>query len=146
MKNYTHSRGDWTRRASLTKPLLELGYRVAGSSSDAQSCDSQRLKRPGARSDVEIISITPNEPHPHTHTPGSGAFCQIRRTVEWMLCPKPPKLTCTQKGEHPFRVIFAEPAGGRSSRSAFRGPACGACSRTAAKCMRLQPFEPIHGK
>jgi IS5 family transposase len=37
------------------------------------------------------------------------------------------------KVEHPFRVIFAKPAGGRSSSSAFRRPGCVAWPRTAAR-------------
>ncbi len=37
------------------------------------------------------------------------------------------------KGEHPFRVIFAQPAGGRSSSSAFKRPGCVAWPRTAAR-------------
>ncbi len=42
------------------------------------------------------------------------------------------------KVEHPFRVIFAKPAGGRSSSSAFRKPDCAAWSRTAARSMCWQ--------
>ena len=47
--------------AYLTKHLLELGYRVIGTSRDAQSCDSHRLERLGVRSDVELISLAPND-------------------------------------------------------------------------------------
>jgi len=47
--------------AYLSKHLLELGYRVVGTSRDAQSCDSHRLERLGIRSDVELISLAPND-------------------------------------------------------------------------------------
>jgi transposase, IS5 family len=43
------------------------------------------------------------------------------------------------KGEHPFRVIFAKPAGGRSSSSDFRRLACEAWSRIAARSTYWQP-------
>jgi len=39
------------------------------------------------------------------------------------------------KVEHSFRVIFAKPAGGRSSSSAFRKPACAASPKIAARSM-----------
>jgi transposase, IS5 family len=39
------------------------------------------------------------------------------------------------KVEHPFRVIFAKPAGGRSSNSAFRRPGCAVWTRTTARSM-----------
>jgi IS5 family transposase len=43
------------------------------------------------------------------------------------------------KVEHPFRVIFAKPAGGRSSSSAFRKPGHAAWPRTAARSICWRP-------
>jgi GDPmannose 4,6-dehydratase len=47
--------------AYLAKHLLETGYRVVGSSRDAQTCDRSRLRRLGILDDVELISIAPND-------------------------------------------------------------------------------------
>lgn len=47
--------------AYLCRHLLELGYRVIGTSRDAQNCDTERLKRLGIGSDVELISLAPND-------------------------------------------------------------------------------------
>jgi len=47
--------------AYLAQHLLQSGYRVIGSSRDAQTCDTSRLKRLGILEDVEIISIAPND-------------------------------------------------------------------------------------
>jgi len=47
--------------AYLAKHLLEAGYRVVGSSRDAQTCDRSRLRRLGILDDVELISIAPND-------------------------------------------------------------------------------------
>ena len=47
--------------AYLAKHLLETGYRVVGSSRDAQTCDRSRLRRLGILEDVELISLAPND-------------------------------------------------------------------------------------
>jgi GDPmannose 4,6-dehydratase len=47
--------------AYLARHLLEAGYRVVGSSRDAQSCDTSRLQRLGICDDVELISLAPND-------------------------------------------------------------------------------------
>ena len=47
--------------AYLAQHLLQTGYRVIGSSRDAQTCDTSRLRRLGILEDVEIISIAPND-------------------------------------------------------------------------------------
>jgi GDPmannose 4,6-dehydratase len=47
--------------AYLAQHLLQSGYRVIGSSRDAQTCDTSRLRRLGILEDVEIISIAPND-------------------------------------------------------------------------------------
>ncbi|MFM7550369.1 MAG: GDP-mannose 4,6-dehydratase [Cyanobacteriota bacterium] len=47
--------------AYLSNYLLERGYRVVGTSRDAQSCDTHRLKKLGIESDVELISLAPND-------------------------------------------------------------------------------------
>jgi GDPmannose 4,6-dehydratase len=47
--------------AYLSRHLLELGYRVVGTSRDAQTCDSHRLERLGIQADVELISLAPND-------------------------------------------------------------------------------------
>lgn len=47
--------------AYLSRHLLELGYRVIGTSRDAQNCDTRRLERLGIKSDVELISLAPND-------------------------------------------------------------------------------------
>ena len=47
--------------AYLGKHLLETGYRVVGSSRDAQTCDRSRLRRLGILEDVELISLAPND-------------------------------------------------------------------------------------
>ncbi len=45
----------------MARHLLEAGYRVVGSSRDAQSSDTSRLSRLGIREDVELISLAPND-------------------------------------------------------------------------------------
>lgn len=47
--------------AYLSHYLLQRGYRVVGTSRDAQSCDTHRLKKLGIESDVEMISLAPND-------------------------------------------------------------------------------------
>jgi GDPmannose 4,6-dehydratase len=47
--------------AYLCQQLLQAGYRVVGSSRDAQTCNTSRLRRLGVVDDVEIISIAPND-------------------------------------------------------------------------------------
>lgn len=47
--------------AYLCQHLLRLGYRVIGTSRDAQNCDTERLKRLQISSDVELISLAPND-------------------------------------------------------------------------------------
>ena len=47
--------------AYLSQHLLGLGYRVIGTSRDAQNCDSHRLERLGIRADVELVSLAPND-------------------------------------------------------------------------------------
>jgi GDPmannose 4,6-dehydratase len=47
--------------AYLAKHLLETGYRVVGSSRDAQTCDRSRLHRLGILEDVELVSLAPND-------------------------------------------------------------------------------------
>ena len=47
--------------AYLAHHLLGLGYRVAGSSRDAQMADTSRLERLGIASDVELVSLAPND-------------------------------------------------------------------------------------
>jgi len=47
--------------AYLARHLLESGYRVVGSSRDAQSSDTSRLRRLGADQDIELISLAPND-------------------------------------------------------------------------------------
>ncbi len=47
--------------AYLARYLLEQGYRVVGSSRDAQSSDTSRLSRLGIREDIELISLAPND-------------------------------------------------------------------------------------
>ena len=47
--------------AYLARHLLQAGYRVVGSSRDAQSSDTSRLCRLGIREDVELISLAPND-------------------------------------------------------------------------------------
>jgi GDPmannose 4,6-dehydratase len=45
----------------LAHHLLQAGYRVIGSSRDAQTCNTSRLSRLGILQDVEVISIAPND-------------------------------------------------------------------------------------
>ena len=45
----------------LARHLLESGYRVVGSSRDAQSSDTSRLNRLGIAQDIELISLAPND-------------------------------------------------------------------------------------
>jgi len=47
--------------AYLTQLLLAKGYRVVGTSRDAQACDLSRLRRLEVDTDVEIISLAPND-------------------------------------------------------------------------------------
>jgi GDPmannose 4,6-dehydratase len=47
--------------AYLTHYLLGLGYRVVGSSRDAQMADTSRLERLGVKGDVELVSLAPND-------------------------------------------------------------------------------------
>ena len=47
--------------AYLAHHLLALGYRVVGTSRDAQMCDTSRLQRLGVADDIEIISLAPND-------------------------------------------------------------------------------------
>jgi GDPmannose 4,6-dehydratase len=47
--------------ALLSHYLLGLGYRVTGTSRDAQTCDTRRLDRLGIRADVKLISLAPND-------------------------------------------------------------------------------------
>ncbi len=47
--------------AYLAHHLLELGYRVIGTSRDAQMCDTSRLNRLGVHKDVELVSLAPND-------------------------------------------------------------------------------------
>jgi GDPmannose 4,6-dehydratase len=47
--------------AYLARLLLKKGYRVVGSSRDAQSSDTSRLRRLGIIQDVELISLAPND-------------------------------------------------------------------------------------
>lgn len=47
--------------AYLARHLLDKGYRVVGSSRDAQSSDTRRLQQLGIREDIELISIAPND-------------------------------------------------------------------------------------
>lgn len=47
--------------AYLSRHLLELGYRVVGSSRDSQTCDTRRLRRLGISADVELVSLAPND-------------------------------------------------------------------------------------
>lgn len=47
--------------AYLARHLLEAGYRVVGTSRDAQSCNTSRLLRLGIREDIELISLAPND-------------------------------------------------------------------------------------
>jgi GDPmannose 4,6-dehydratase len=47
--------------AYLAHHLLGLGYRVVGSSRDAQMADTSRLERLGIATDVEVLSLAPND-------------------------------------------------------------------------------------
>ena len=47
--------------AYLAHHLLGLGYRVVGSSRDAQMADTSRLERLGIATDVELVSLAPND-------------------------------------------------------------------------------------
>ena len=47
--------------AYLAHHLLGLGYNVVGSSRDAQMADSSRLERLGIATDVELVSLAPND-------------------------------------------------------------------------------------
>ena len=47
--------------AFLSKFLLDLGYRVIGTSRDAQSCNTSRLERLGISKDIQLISLAPND-------------------------------------------------------------------------------------
>jgi GDPmannose 4,6-dehydratase len=45
----------------LAHHLLGLGYRVVGSSRDAEMADTSRLERLGVKGDVELVSLAPND-------------------------------------------------------------------------------------
>jgi GDPmannose 4,6-dehydratase len=47
--------------AYLAHHLLRLGYRVVGTSRDAQMADLSRLERLGIGGDVEVVSLAPND-------------------------------------------------------------------------------------
>ena len=47
--------------AYLAHHLLKDGYKVVGSSRDAQNCDTSRLSRLGIEEDIELISLAPND-------------------------------------------------------------------------------------
>ncbi len=47
--------------AYLAQHLLSQGYRVVGSSRDAQMADTSRLERLGVKDDVELLSLAPND-------------------------------------------------------------------------------------
>ena len=47
--------------AYLAHHLLALDYRVVGSSRDAQMADTSRLERLGIATDVELVSLAPND-------------------------------------------------------------------------------------
>jgi GDPmannose 4,6-dehydratase len=47
--------------AYLAHYLLGLGYRVVGTSRDAQMADTSRLERLGIAADVELVSLAPND-------------------------------------------------------------------------------------
>lgn len=47
--------------AYLAHHLLGLGYKVVGSSRDAQMANTTRLERLGIASDVELVSLAPND-------------------------------------------------------------------------------------
>ena len=47
--------------AYLAHHLLSQGYRVVGTSRDAQMCDQSRLEKLGIAADVELVSLAPND-------------------------------------------------------------------------------------
>ena len=47
--------------AYLAHHLLNLGYRVVGTSRDAQMADTSRLERLNISTDVEVLSLAPND-------------------------------------------------------------------------------------
>lgn len=47
--------------AYLASHLLDSGYKVIGTSRDAQSCNTSRLERLGIKNDVELLSLAPND-------------------------------------------------------------------------------------
>ena len=47
--------------AYLSHYLLGLGYRVVGTSRDAQMCNTSRLRSLGICQDVEVVSLAPND-------------------------------------------------------------------------------------
>ena len=47
--------------AYLAHHLLKSGYKVVGSSRDAQNCDISRLGRLGIQNDIELISLALND-------------------------------------------------------------------------------------
>lgn len=47
--------------AYLARHLLVAGYRVVGTSRDAQACDLERLTRLHIRQDIEFLSLAPND-------------------------------------------------------------------------------------
>lgn len=47
--------------AYLARHLLNCGYKVVGSSRDAQSCNTDKLQKLGIKDDLEMISLAPND-------------------------------------------------------------------------------------
>jgi GDPmannose 4,6-dehydratase len=47
--------------AYLARHLLGLGYKIVGTSRDAQTCNTSRLQRLGILQDVELRSLAPND-------------------------------------------------------------------------------------
>ena len=47
--------------AYLAHHLLQQGYKVVGSSRDAQNCDTKKISRLGIENDIELISLAPND-------------------------------------------------------------------------------------
>lgn len=47
--------------AYLARHLLQLGYRVVGTSRDCQTCNLERLQRLGIMAELELCSLVPND-------------------------------------------------------------------------------------
>lgn len=47
--------------AYLARHLLDLGYRVVGTSRDSQTCDLERLRRLEINAEIELVSLAPND-------------------------------------------------------------------------------------